>query len=141
MMRSVKGSLAILSVAYVRWGRVTRQRSFRVPSGSRPPCGRGRSRRHPCQREADEGAPARVNSRQSPEHDVGVDEAVGLMAEGTGERADDGKAEPLPQPQCSRVRRDHEIELHGPIAETTCLIQAMLPSPCRCQGHEPTARP
>ena len=24
------------------------------------------------------------------------------------------------------VRRDHEIELHGPITETTCLIQAML---------------
>jgi hypothetical protein len=48
------------------------------------------------------------------------------MAEGTREGADDGKAEPLPQLDRGLVRRDHEVELHGPIAEAPCLFQAML---------------
>lgn len=35
------------------------------------------------------------------------------MVEGGGDGADDVEAQPLPQRDCSRIRAEHQVELHG----------------------------
>src|SRR5262245_54770082 len=67
-----------------------------------------------------------VPLEERAEHDIGIDETEGPMAEGAGQRADDGEAESLPQFDRGLVGRHHEVELHGPIAEAPRLLQAML---------------
>jgi hypothetical protein len=68
----------------------------------------------------------RLILEQRAEHDVSIDVFFTWVVKCAGQGADDFEAELLPKTDCSRIRRDNEIELHGAKSESTRLGQAML---------------